>query len=183
MYFDGEKDGLYSKCPGCGSYEREPECGHKNLASTILKPEEQDKIRRPVFDGPVASEPCFKITYRFDTVQDPYLLRGRTANERGYILEDDFEEAGLGFEWHDEEDLVQDCAEAVKPLNYNGGEWSELTLALIMTSQPLSCLRDSFRPLISREDQSLNRGKDRDGSAATSSFAYLTLYQRSEATG
>lgn len=145
MYFDGENDGLHSKCPDCGCYEGELECEHENLAWTILNPEEQDKIRRLVIEAPLASEPLFKIAYRFDTIQDPYLLRGRTTNERGYILEDDFEEAGLGFGWHDGEDLVQDCAEAVKLVNDNGGEWSELTLALIMTSQPLSCLRDSFR--------------------------------------
>ncbi|APA06060.1 hypothetical protein sscle_01g008300 [Sclerotinia sclerotiorum 1980 UF-70] len=105
IYFDWERDGLYSQCARCTGHRMS--CRHAPLSFDFLR------IKRLAFEGPLSVNPFYKIALCFPAVESIILIRGRSSIRRKAVLPLEFIYVDKRFEWEDE-DLLATCLYTIK---------------------------------------------------------------------
>lgn len=105
IYFDWERDGLYSQCANCNGIGTT--CGHFPLSF------DQRRIKRLVYEGPLSMDPFYRIGLIFTHVEDIILVRGHSMVPRKAVVSADFFPVQERFQWEGD-DLLASCLQTIQ---------------------------------------------------------------------
>ncbi|KAJ8070942.1 hypothetical protein OCU04_001300 [Sclerotinia nivalis] len=140
IYFDWERDGLYSQCARCTGHRMS--CRHAPLSFDFLR------IKRLAFEGPLSINPFYKIALCFPAVESIMLIRGRSSIRRKAVLPFEFIPVDEKFEWEGD-DLLATCLHTIQNTAPECG-----AIETIQSVQRMTLLDVNQTELVNREERS-----------------------------